>query len=192
MWNTKWKCEGFVHPTLQEHIATSYRLAIAKLCRNVSNCFWFYNQFLVDGVLYHSQIYDRLKRTYNSAVCLKDSTFCLINDLVIFKQVCLHQSPAYCACIKHCCVIVEALAKSSSPLCKDSQINVKSTFIHEVKKTGNVSAIWPDIRIMKCVLIETVDKLYITPLPNHYERDWKSSHESYQKSSVIGNDLCLT
>ncbi|XP_034143075.1 uncharacterized protein LOC117592904 [Esox lucius] len=67
------KCEilnesvkGFGHPPLQENITTSYRLAIAKLCRNLGNCFWSYNRFLVDGVVYHSQKYDRLKKRYNS------------------------------------------------------------------------------------------------------------------------------
>ena len=56
------KCEilnerfkGFGHPQLQENITTSYRLAISKLCGNLSNCFWSYSRFLVDGVLYHSQ-----------------------------------------------------------------------------------------------------------------------------------------
>ena len=115
--------------------------------------------------------HDRLKKRYNSAVYLKDGTLCLINYLVIFKQKCAHQSPAYCACAKHCCVLVEVLAKSSRPLCKDAQINVQSTFIHEVMKTGNFTAIWPDMITMKCVVVETVDKLYITPLPNPYEWD---------------------
>ena len=172
------KCEtlnetvkGFGHPPLQENISVSYRLAIAKLCGSLSDCFWSYSRFLVDGALYHNQKYDRLKKRYNSAVCLKDNTLCLINDLIIFKQKCAHQSPAYCACTKHCCVLVELLAKSSRPLCKDSQINVQSTFIHEVKNTGNISAIWPDMIMIKCVVVETDDKLCIIPLPNPFERD---------------------
>ncbi len=171
MWHTKWKCQGFWAPQLQEHIPASYRLAIAELCGNVSNCFWSYSHFLVDGVLYHSQKYDRLKKRFNSAVYLKDGTLCFIKDLVIFKQKCSHQNPGYCACTKHVCVLVEVLAKSGRPLCKDSQINIQSTFIHEVRKTGNLSAIWPDMMTMKCVVVETVKKLYITPLPNPYEQD---------------------
>ncbi|KAL7379236.1 hypothetical protein ABVT39_024702 [Epinephelus coioides] len=163
--------KGFGHPLLQDNMPASHRLAIAKLCGNLSNCFWSYSRFLVDGVLYHSQKYNRLKKRFNSAVYLKDGKLCLINELVIFKQTCEHQNPGYCACTKHCCVLVEVLAKSSRPLCKDSQINVQSTFIHEVKKTGNLSAIWPDMITMKCVVVETVDRLYITPLPNRYERD---------------------
>lgn len=162
--------KGFGHPPLQDNMPASHRLAIAKLCGNLSNCFWSYSRFLVDGVLYHSQKYNRLKKRFNSAVYLKDGKLCLINDLVIFKQTCEHQNPGYCACTKHCCVLVEVLAKSSRPLCKDSQINVQRN-VHEVKKTGNLSAIWPDMITMKCVVVETVDRLYITPLPNPYERD---------------------
>lgn len=80
------KCEtvnenvkGFGHPPLQDSIASSYWLAISKLCGDPSNCFWSYNRFLIDGVLYHSQKCERLKKRYNSAVYLKDGTFCLIN-----------------------------------------------------------------------------------------------------------------
>ena len=117
------------------------------------------------------QKYDRLKKRYNSAVYLKDDTFCLINDLVVFKQECSHQIAALCSCAKLCCLVVEVLAKSSRPICKDSQIGVKTTFIHEVKKTGMVNAIWPDTIQMKCVVIDTDDRLYISPLPNKFERD---------------------
>lgn len=151
------KCENindivqvFEHPPFQENITTSSRLAISKLCGNLSNCFWSYSRFLVNGVLYHTQKYDRLKKRYNSAAYLKDGTFCLINDF--FKQMCAHQSPAYCACTKHCCALVEVLVKSSTssrPLCKDAQINVESIFVHEVRKNGTISAIWPD-RIKMC------------------------------------------
>lgn len=162
---------GFGHPPVQKSIKMSYRLAIAKLCGNLSNCFWSFNHFLVDGVLYHSQNYDRLKKRYNSAVCLKDGTFCLINDLVIFKQICSHQISVFCSCAKLCCVLVEVLAKSDRPVCKDSQINVQSTFIYEVKRTETVNAVWPNMIKTKCVIVETDDAVYITPLPNPYERD---------------------
>lgn len=85
--------------------------------------------------------------------------------------MCAHQSPGYCACTKHCCALVEILVKSNRPLCKDSQINVESTFVHEVRKNGKISAIWPDMIKMKCVVVETVDNLFIAPLPNPFERD---------------------
>lgn len=62
---------------------------------------------------------------------------------------------------------IEVLVQSSSPLCKDSQINVRSMFVHEVSETGT----WPGMIRMKCVVVETTDNLYITPLPNPYERD---------------------
>ncbi|XP_030231849.1 uncharacterized protein LOC115557858 isoform X3 [Gadus morhua] len=162
---------GFGHPPIQESIKMLYRLALAKLCGNLSNCFWSYNRFLVDGVLYHSQNYDRLKKRYNSAVCLKDGTFCLVTDLVVFKQVCSHQISAFCSCAKLCCVLVKVLSKSHRPVCKDSQINVQSTFMYQVKKTETVNAVWPDMIKTKCVLVETDDAVSITPLPNPYERD---------------------
>lgn len=163
--------KGFGHPPCQEEVPDSHRLAIDELCGNISNSFWYYKRFLVDGVLYHSQTYDRLKKRTNCAVSFKDDQLGLINNMVVFKQNCAHENPAYCACTKHCCVLVEELSKSSRPFCKDSQINVESTFIHEVRKTGNLSAIWPDTITLKCVIVETVDKLYVTPLPNQYERD---------------------
>lgn len=163
--------KGFGHPPLQENIPASHRLAIVKLCGNLSNCFWYYRRFLVDGALYHSQTYDRIKKRFNSAVYLKDGQLCLINNLVVFKQKCAHQNPGYCACAKYCCILVEELAKSNRLLCKDSQINVQSDFIHEVRKTGKLSSIWPDMIKVKCVVVETTDKLYVTPLPNPYERD---------------------
>lgn len=84
-------------------------------------------------MVYHSQNYGRLKKRYNNAVYLKDGTFCVINDLVIFKQMCSHQISAFCSCAKLCCVLV--LTKSDRPVCKDSQINVQSTFIYEVKRS---------------------------------------------------------
>lgn len=68
-------------------------------------------------------------------------------------------------------LLVEILVKSNRPLCKDSQINVESTFVHEVRKNGKISAIWPDMIKMKCVVVETVDNLFIAPLPNPFERD---------------------
>ncbi|XP_038150334.1 uncharacterized protein LOC119789497 isoform X2 [Cyprinodon tularosa] len=162
---------GFGNPTMQKSIKISYRLAIAKLCGNLSNCFWSFNRFLVNGVLYHSQKYDKLKKRYNSAVCLKDGTLCLTNDLVIFKQKCSHEISALCSCTKMCCVLVEVLAKLDRPVCKDSQINIQSTFLFEVKKTETVNAVWPDMLLTKCVLVERDDALYITPLPNAFERD---------------------
>lgn len=84
--------------------------------------------------------------------------------------MCAHQSPANCACTKHCCALVEVLVKSSRPLCKDLQINVERAFVHEVRKDVKISAIWPEMIKMKCV-VETVDNLYIAPLPNLFERD---------------------
>ncbi|XP_038148166.1 uncharacterized protein LOC119788091 isoform X2 [Cyprinodon tularosa] len=160
----------FGNPTMQKSIKISYRLAIAKLCGNLSNCFWSFNRFLVSGVLYHSQKYDKLKKRYNSAVYLKDGTLCLINDLVIFKQKCSHEISALCSCTKMCCVLVEVLAKLDRPVCKDSQINIQSTFLFEVKKTETVNAVWPDMLLTKCVLVERDNALYITPLPNACER----------------------
>lgn len=162
---------GFGYPVVQNCFKISYRLAIEKLCGNLSNCFWSYNRFLLNGVLCHSQNYDRLKKRYNSAVCLKDGTLCLIVDLIVFKQACFHQISAFCSCAKLCCVLVEVLAKSDRPVCKDSQINVQSTFIYEVKKTETVIAVWPVMIKTKCVLVETENAVYITPLPNPYERD---------------------
>ena len=161
----------FGHPPLKRNVRTSYRQAISMLCENVSNCFWSYNRFLINEVLYHGVNYERLKKRNNSAVFLHDDTFCLINDLVIFKILCPHHNVVSCSCAKICCILVEVLAKSTRPVCKDTQIHVQSSFIKEVKKTGTVKAIWPEMIKQKCVLVETNNILYISPLPNSFERD---------------------
>lgn len=98
-------------------------------------------------------------------------TLCLLGDLVTFKKRCEHQIPASCECRKYCCIVVEMLKDTRRTLCMDSQVNVRSTFIHIVEKTGNVSAIWPDSLKKKCALVKVVDTLYAIPLPNRYERD---------------------
>lgn len=106
-------------------------------------------------------------------MCLKDGTVCFINDLVIFSPMCARQIAAFCPCAKECCVLVEVLAKSSRSVCKDSKINVHSTFIHEVRNTRTVPAIWPDMIKKKrvVVVVETVNNLYVTPVLNQYERN---------------------
>lgn len=63
----------FGHSPVQEN---NTALTFSKLCGNLSNCFWSYKRFLVDGVEHHSQIYDRQKERYNSAAHLKDCTLC--------------------------------------------------------------------------------------------------------------------
>ena len=165
---------GFGHPPMRANVTN--RHAIENLCGSggnrftVGDCFWSYRRFLIDGVLYHSETYERLKKRSNNAACLNDGTLCLLGDLVVFKISCEHQSPATCVCEKHSCILVEMLKTHRRPLCKDSQVGVESSFINVVEKTGNVCAIWPNMVQKKCVLVE-VDQLYVIPLPNVYERD---------------------
>lgn len=40
-----------------------------------------------------------------------------------------------------------------------------------LKEAETVNAIWSDMIKTKCALVETDDSVYITPLPNPYERD---------------------
>ena len=81
--------------------------------------------------------------------------------MVIFKQMCSHQISVFCPIAKLCCVLVKVLAKSvpvsTKSVCKDSQINVQSTFIYEVKRTGTVNAVWPNMIKTKCAIVETRD-----------------------------------
>lgn len=82
----------------------------------------------------------------------------------LFLNKCVHIKFLYFVHVPNYCVLVELLVKSDRPVCKDSQINVQSTLIYEVKRTENMIK-------TKCVIVETDDVVYITPLSNPYERD---------------------
>nr|XP_020441759.1 uncharacterized protein LOC109951534 [Monopterus albus] len=89
--------KGFDHPPLQENIPASHRLAIVKLCGNLSNCFWYYSRFLVDGALYHSQTYDRIKKRFNSAVYLKDGQ---LDSQINVQSDFIHESVTAMNCVQ--------------------------------------------------------------------------------------------
>lgn len=61
--------------------------------------------------------------------------------------------------------------KTDGQLCKDSQLNIASSFMSEVSESRNVYAVPMDLFHRKCVLIQSRDKQYVIPLPNNVERD---------------------
>lgn len=69
------------------------------------------------------------------------------------------------------CILVEELAKTGGKGCRDSQLNISSTFIDEVSHTHDVFAVHPQSLKHKCVMVKSKDKMYVIPLPNKVERD---------------------
>lgn len=137
------------------------KLAIKDLLSvTVEHCVC-YHRFIVKGVLYHSSSNRSLKKRINSTVELQDGRLCRILCMSVFRagDLSLH------------CILVKELVKTDGQLCKDSQLNIASTFMSEVSESRNVYAVPTDLFHRKCVLIQSRDKQYVIPLPNNVERD---------------------
>lgn len=69
------------------------------------------------------------------------------------------------------CVLVKELKKTGRQLCRDSQLNITSTFVSEILESKNICAVPTDLFYRKCVFIQSRAKEYVIPLPNNIERD---------------------
>ena len=117
----------------------------------------YYNRFIVNGILYHSDTNNRLQKRNNSVVELQNGSLVRILSLVVSGAI-------------HC-VLVKELLKSGRKLCRDTTLNIASSFIFEVSKSNNMYAIHPESLTGKCVMIKSREKVYVIPLPNNIERD---------------------
>ena len=68
-------------------------------------------------------------------------------------------------------VVVKELVRSGRQLCRDVQLNISSTFMHEVSESNEVYAVHAKSVKGKCVMIKSKDKTYAILLPNNVERD---------------------
>lgn len=123
----------------------------------------YYDRFLIDGVLYHTETSTRLQKRNNSVVELADGTLCKILSIVAFN-------PTGCN-VQMSCVLVKELCKSGRQICRDSNLKIFSKFIHEVKVSNTIYAVHTQSLKRKCVMIELKDKMYVIALPNNVERD---------------------
>ncbi len=87
----------------------------------------YYDRFIIDSVLYHTEANTRLQKRNNSVAELADGTFCKILSIVAFN-------PEDCNA-QMSCVLVKELCGSGSQLCRDSDLKISSKFIHEVKES---------------------------------------------------------
>ncbi len=62
------------------------------------------------------------------------------------------------------CVLVRELKKAGKLLCRDSELNITSTFVSEALESNNVCAVPTDMFYKKCAVIEARAKKYIIPL----------------------------
>lgn len=158
------------NPPAQDNISVRNMLAIEQLLGvRVSKC-WHYNRFIVNGILYHSDS-NRLQKRNNSIVELRDGMLCKIKSLVAFRPRCTHGNVTTCACMRMCCVLVKELVKTRRQMCRDIQLNISSSFVHEISESDNIIAVHAQSFNRKCVLIELRDNAFVIPLPNNVERD---------------------
>ena len=118
----------------------------------------YYNRFIVNGILYHCDTNSRLQKRINSVVELQNGTLVRIVSLVVSGAT-------------HC-VLVKELVKSGRKLCRDTTLNIASSFASSLVSECNiVYAIHPESLACKCVMVESREKVYVIPLPNNIERD---------------------
>ncbi|XP_063064685.1 uncharacterized protein LOC134456944 [Engraulis encrasicolus] len=120
----------------------------------------YYDRFIVDGVLYHSDTYKGLKKRNNSVVQLSDGTICKILSIVAFNIGSTQQS----------CVLVRELFRSGSVMYRDAELKISSRFVNEVTESHSIHAVCPQSFKRKCVMVN-VKKMYVIALPNAIEGD---------------------
>ncbi|XDV23432.1 hypothetical protein PO909_028010 [Leuciscus waleckii] len=151
---------GNPHPVT---IPVRHMLAIQDLFDvRVQQCL-YYERFIIDGVLYHTETNKRLQKRNNSVVELTDGTLCKILSIVAFNSEGCNEQIS--------CVLVKELCRTARPLCRDSDLRISSKFIHEVKESNTIYAVHTQSLKRKCVMIKLKDKMYVVALPNNIERD---------------------
>ena len=143
--------------SVQTDVSVLHMLAIDDLLGVRVKQASYYNRFIVNGILYHSDTNSRLQKRINSVVELQNGTLVTIVGLVVSGAT-------------HC-VLVKELVKSGRKLCRDTTLNIASSFVYEVSKCNIVYAIHPESLARKCVMVESREKVYVIPLPNNIERD---------------------
>lgn len=151
---------GNPHPVT---IPVRHMLAIEDLFDvRVKQCL-YYERFIINGVLYHTETNTRLQKRNNSVVELADGTLCKIRSIVAFN-------PEGCNA-QMSCVLVKELCRTARHLCRDSDLKISSKFIHEVIESNTIYAVHTQSLKRKCVMIELQEKMYVVALPNNIERD---------------------
>ncbi|XP_076844425.1 uncharacterized protein LOC143489348 [Brachyhypopomus gauderio] len=160
----------FGKPSAQASISVIDRIAVEHLVGLKISPRWHYSRFVVNDVLFHSAGKKMVKRN-NSVVRLDNGMICAIKGLITFKVECIHGSSADCDCRQECCVVVKELKKLPRTLCRNSELQISSTFVYEVEESDNVIAIYPKTLRNKCIVVSVRENTFIIPLPNPFERD---------------------
>lgn len=145
------------------NIPVRHMLAIEELFGvRVEQCL-YYDRFLVDSVLYHSETYTRLQKRNNSVVELADGTLCKILRVVAFHTAGCNAQQS--------CVLVKELCRSGSQMHRDADLKISSRFVNEVTESNTIYAVHPQSLKRKCVMINVKQNTYVVALPNNIERD---------------------
>lgn len=107
-----------------------------------------YLRFIVNGILYHSSKHRGVKKRINSTKQLLYGRFCRILNMVVIKASHL---------LQHCGLIQE-LVNTGRYLCRNSRLNITSSFVSEVWELPNISAVSTELFYRKCVFIKSRDK----------------------------------
>lgn len=142
---------------VQKDVSVLHMLEIEELLGVRVRQASYYNRFIVNGILYHSDTNNRLQKRNNSIVQLQDGSLVRILSLVVSSAI-------------HC-VLVKEILKSGRQLCRDTTLKIASSFMYEVSECNNMYAIHPESLKCKCVMIKSREKVYVIPLPNNIERD---------------------
>lgn len=124
----------------------------------------FYDRFICNGVVYHSYTNTTLKKRTNSVAQLSDGRFCEISTLIDFSNDISLVNDGIC-------VLVKELRTNQNIVWQDVKLKIHSTFITEVSRTNNVFAVDPLSLKHKCVMLRSLNKFFVVPLPNNVERD---------------------
>nr|XP_055061257.1 uncharacterized protein LOC129444550 [Misgurnus anguillicaudatus] len=143
--------------SVQTDVSVLHMLGIEDLLGVRVKQAYYYNRFIVKGILYHSDTNHCLQKRINSVVELQNGTLVRIVNLVVSG-------------VTHC-VLVKELVKSGRKLCRNTTLNIASSFVYQVSECNIVYAIHPESLTRKFVMVKCREKVYVIPLPNNIERD---------------------
>lgn len=123
-----------------------------------------YKRFIMKSILVHTSSYERLKKRYNSVLCLTNGTFINTTHLFSIATFDLLGNTVW----KNILLGTQFIPINNT----NSNINNSYRYLTIIaKESNNIICFFPEDILKKCVKIDYNDNVYLTPIVNSLERD---------------------
>ncbi|XP_077988120.1 uncharacterized protein LOC144442615 [Glandiceps talaboti] len=155
-----------------QQLTVGERLCIEEAIGHWLNCrvAKYFKRFVLSGVLYTSSRYTRAAKRLNHYFMGNDECFYSIQNLVLVKPDCVCDEGVRCQCSEKAFLIVTKCT-TGRPIYVNNNLHISCIHIKIVQNSHRTTAVLPSFVSRKCVCMVSRDVVYLSPLPNPYERD---------------------